>query len=128
MTIAESFKRSERMLEWEDDWDDEGAKAITRSTFDRARTIVDVLEETLSGGHSLTLPAPDVAPGPGDGSIDLHWRQPKWELLLNVPADFAVAPDWYGDTLDQQNVVKGGAEIPQGYPTLIAWLATRIKG
>ncbi len=32
------------------------------------------------------LDAPNILPGP-DNSIDLHWDYPKYEILINIPAD-----------------------------------------
>jgi hypothetical protein len=42
------------------------------------------------------LPAPAILPGP-NGSIDLHWKTPRFELLVNVPREEANPATFYGD-------------------------------
>jgi len=90
------IERATRILELEDDWDGEGSSGYTEDTFNRA---VEFLTEHSKGLWELCgslLPVPRIGPGP-DGSIDLHWKLPSHELLVNIPSDPNEVPTFYGD-------------------------------
>jgi hypothetical protein len=42
------------------------------------------------------IDSPRVLPGP-DGSVDLHWDEPQYELLVNIPAEQGAWAGFYGD-------------------------------
>jgi hypothetical protein len=43
---------------------------------------------------------PTISPGP-TGSIDIHWKTPKKELLINIPSDPKSPAQFYGDDYGQ---------------------------
>jgi hypothetical protein len=42
-------------------------------------------------------PDAEVNPGPDDKTVDVHWKAPNWELLVNVPENENEPVDFYGD-------------------------------
>ncbi len=43
----------------------------------------------------IELDTPDITSGP-DGSIDIHWKNPHRELLINIPENQADLANYYG--------------------------------
>jgi len=93
--LKTEVERAKGMLAGSSELDDGGAP-YSQATLDRAIAFVRVHS---AKGHSLCgyyPPAPRIGLGP-DGSIDLHWKQSKWELLVNVPSDDSQVAVFYGD-------------------------------
>lgn len=84
------------LLELEDDWDTEGSPAIAIATWNRAVEWLKNHADQIGRSHGIEIDPPHIGPGP-DGSIDLHWDFPEYELLINFPADPAAMADCYGD-------------------------------
>jgi len=68
------------------------------------------------------IDAPHIHPGP-DGSIDIHWKNDNYELLLNVPVEEGSLAGFYGDNISG-NMIKGKMNISDGKMNngLILWL------
>ena len=76
--------------------------------------------EGLWESWGMRLPVPRIGPGP-EGSIDLHWKQPSWELLVNIPADANEMATFYGDNYGVQKI--RGTLDPQKFNLgIAAWL------
>ncbi len=119
--LHSSFNRSKPMLEWADNWDDEGSPAIRQSTWDRMQQLLE--RALLSAWHiSGTIPPqpPIIAPGP-DGSIDVHWQFAGRELLLNIPVSTEEHAAFYGDN-ERGEKVKGELDIDSDQRWLLEWL------
>ncbi|MBZ5503507.1 MAG: hypothetical protein LAN59_14955 [Acidobacteriia bacterium] len=114
------IERAKGILKLQDDWDGEGSRAYSEETFNRA--VVFLIKHIGRGWESCGLPSPIPRIGPGpDGSIDLHWRQPSWELLVNIPADPNEMATFYGDNYGLQKI--RGSLDPQKIDSGIAgWL------
>ena len=68
----------------------------------------------------ISLPVPQINPGP-DGSIDLFWKQPTWELLVNVPENANESASFYGE--DQTgHTIKGSLDTSEPNLGVIVWL------
>jgi len=50
----------------------------------------------FAGRYGRTMPVPTIAPGPG-GSVDLHWRTDRFEMLVNVSTRPGEVSTFYGD-------------------------------
>lgn len=119
--VEAAFDRSRDMLDWEDNWDDEGSIAFQPSTFERARRFV---VRSISGS-SIFYGSEDLVPRvlPGEsGSIGLHWRTSRRELLLTIPSDPGEMATFYGDDRADQSI-KGTVDSSASQPWLIVWLA-----
>ena len=66
------------------------------------------------------IESPDVLSGP-DGSVDLHWDRPTYELLINIPADQDAAAGFYADDRGQM-FIKGRFDPSRINKGLIDWL------
>jgi hypothetical protein len=84
------------LLALAEDFDGEGSKRYSKAVVDRATHFVHLQAEALWNKHATLLTIPDLGPGP-DGTIDLHWRTPSYELLVNIPADRKSFASFYGD-------------------------------
>jgi hypothetical protein len=71
----------------------------------------------------VSAPAPKIGKGPV-GSIDLHWRTPGRELLVNIPPDVTAPADYYGDDRHGGHVVKGTLDPAEDNLWLLMWLTT----
>lgn len=63
---------------------------------------------------------PRILPGP-KGSIDIHWKTSKRELLINVPEDDTVPADYYGSG-GATDIIKGKLETTAKNEWILAWL------
>src|SRR2546428_6140624 len=95
-TVQEAIETSRWILGLENDWDDEGSPQVLETTWQRASDFLARQANVARKGLGKELPVPKILPGP-DGSIDLHWKRPDFELILNVPADAAKSATFYGD-------------------------------
>ena len=106
--IAEA---KERLLALEDDWDGEGAPAYCEQTIEAAASFFyQLVEKSEVAMPVRILPA-------SEGSIDLHWKTARFELLVNFHPDGSVS--YYGD--DYCDNAIQGKTLPQ--PEVIAcWM------
>lgn len=104
------------MITWEElepysveDWDQDGAKPLSRHLFTLAMIWVKDHKGTFD---------PEVNPCP-DGSLDFVWRNDQWHLLLNYGNTLI---SWYGDNYNDGDRIKGSAEHFQFVTDLKEWL------
>lgn len=71
----------------------------------------------LRTGHPL--PSPSIM-AYHDGSIDIFWHEPSFELLIHIPPDVATPTGFYGDDYAQDSI-KGTFDLD----TIITWLANK---
>ena len=119
--IDKLIESSRKMLELEKDWDGEGAIPIAESTWQRAVDFLRGAASTLWRKYNLQLESPTIVPA-SDGSIDLHWKLSRRELLINVPSGQGQWADYYGDNKQGGNVVKGNLDTAAPNHWLFVWL------
>ncbi len=108
-----------KILSLEDDWDGEGSGRYSEETVNRAIQFVKAqAKELLKVG--LCIPIPRIGAGP-DGSIDLHWKQSAWELLVNIPAAPGKMATFYGDDYKSQKI-RGSVDPVTFNWGIAAWL------
>ncbi len=113
-----------RILSLEEDWDAEGGKPYAEETWSRAANFIRKLSEKLWMDAGLKLNVPKIRPGAG-GSIDLHWKLRKYELLINVPENSREPADVYGDNY-KDLVIKGTFDLHELIGVMAEWLKTYI--
>lgn len=94
--LKAEIEHAKTMLALVDDGDEEGAPGYSKNTLERA---IKFASAHSAKGYDLCSsypPTPRIGPGP-DGSVDLHWKQKNWELLVNIPADETQMAVFYGD-------------------------------
>jgi len=122
--LLKEIKNSEtRILSLEDNWDKEGSKAYKKESFDRAVTFLEQLYQKLIYEHDLRIQIPAIGPGP-EGSIDIHWKTNKFELLLNIPEDYQELAGFYGDDYDKESI-EGNLNLTSLQDVLVRWLITK---
>ena len=88
----------ERILRLEEDWDDAGCPAYKPETLDAAAQFLYQIDNP----EAINV---RIAPA-SEGSIDLHWKTDKFELLINFHSDNSVS--YYGDDYNG-NLIRGGS-------------------
>jgi hypothetical protein len=122
MEINEAIKASAKMLELGEDWDGEGASRIAESTWERAAQFLRDTVSTLWTVYGRRTESPSIVPA-SDGSIDLHWKLPSRELLINIPSNREDQATYYGDNKLGWNTVEGRLDTNAPNPWLFVWLA-----
>ncbi len=87
-----------RILRLEENWDDAGCSAYKEETIKAAAKFLHQLE----GSKAIKV---RIAPA-SEGSIDLHWKMDKFELLINFHPDNSVS--YYGDDYNG-NLIRGNS-------------------
>jgi hypothetical protein len=119
--LAAEVVHSRRILDWPDDFDDEGSPGYDEAVWLRAVAFVVGSAPRLWQVRGVALPVPDIGPGPY-GSVDIHWRIPGRELLLNVPVDEREPMNFYGDDGAFAHDVKGALDPNDDNSWLMQWL------
>lgn len=83
-------------------------------TVKRAEYIVVALGCILREVARLGPVQPDITVCE-DGSVDIHWEVPKYELLVNVPVDSASPVGFYGDDYGTRRI-RGTLHVTQQEP------------
>ena len=119
------LESSRRVLDLQHDWDGEGARPIAESTWRRAVDFLRRTADTLWSKHNLRMEGPSLVPL-ADGSLDLHWKLPNRELLVNIPATNEEWASFYGDNRLGGNTVEGKLNTEAPNQWLFVW--TRTEG
>jgi len=118
--LEAEIESSKNILKLPDDWDGEGSPGYSKNTLERAITFVRTHVERLWETFGINAPVPNINPGPM-GSIDLHWKEPTWELLVNIPAEETQRASFYGDDYGT-GTIKGNVDAGRPNFGLLAWL------
>lgn len=122
--LAEEINSSKYMLEYDNDWDEEGSIGYSKETWIKAiQMIIQYFEFAKNIG--MILKTPKIYHGP-NGSIDFLWQTKITRLLVNIPPIQGGQITFYGDDKEGQHFqgiitlnVNGGIN-----PGLIACLSS----
>ena len=118
--LDEAIEASRAILDLEPH-EDEGKAAYSEETWARAVEFVRRNAKWLWVDMGFVADLPEILPGP-DGSIDLHWDYPTYEMLINIPTDPQAEAGFYGD--DRGNIsIKGKFDPNTFNHGLLPWLA-----
>lgn len=120
LELKAEIESAKSILNLPDDWDGEGSPGYTRDALERAVAFARMHIEHLWEASGITAPIPRINPGPM-GSIDLHWKQSTWELLVNIPAEKSEPATFYGDDYGA-GVIKGTVNAGESNFGLLEWL------
>ncbi|HSH80759.1 MAG TPA: hypothetical protein VLA19_19700 [Herpetosiphonaceae bacterium] len=117
--VLQAIEESRWILDLADDWDGEGSPAYALDTWRRATEFLlnSILRQWEYFGVSIS--PPNIDPGP-NGSVDLHWKTPTHELLINIPADSSEPAGYYGDSRAGR-VTKGSLDTSTPNQWLLMW-------
>lgn len=118
--IREAILQSREMLDLPDDWDEDGAKQIGEDTWRRAAAFLTRYAERVWDRSGRVFDVPDITPSV-DGSVDIHWDKPGYELLIAIPPDGGAMASFYGDNRGR-GFIKGEFDVNDLNEGLIEWL------
>ena len=118
--LAEAIRVSRYILDLEDDWDEEGSPRFNEATWKRATNFVKQIALSYRQSAGIWIDPPRILPGP-EGSIDIHWKTSKRELLINIPDDDKCPADYYGSG-GSADVIKGKLETSAKNEWILAWI------
>lgn len=84
MTKGNLEQQIQYVLSLPKDFDGDGSPSYERETVDKAVRYIQKMQELARTQRKILIENPRLLPGP-NGSIDLHWKNEKYEILLNVP-------------------------------------------
>jgi hypothetical protein len=94
--IEEAIRNSRWVLAIELDDDAGVTERYSEATLDRAGEFLRRHALWLWSNHGVVIDAPRLEPGP-NGSIDIHWKTGRYELLVNIRSDPSARAGFYGD-------------------------------
>jgi hypothetical protein len=121
-STAEAITSSQRILDLKYDWDEQGSPGYEQATWQRACDFLVRQASFARESLGRDLPVPRILPGP-HGSLDVHWKMPRFELLVNIPHDPSKPATFYGDDFGNSSI-RGNLNPDEAIPGLIAWLLT----
>lgn len=117
--LENAIVESKWLLDLEDDWDGEGSPAYLDATWQKSVSFLREFVVSLYNLYQVDIGVPKIGAGP-EGSIDLHWKNEKFELLINIPIEGHVA-SFYGDDF-HENVMEGCLNILKMNKGLCIWV------
>jgi len=118
--LSQLIGRSRSILKLGDDWDGERGEGYAESTWYRATNFLLTLANAALERFQAPFAVPRISPAER-GSIDLFWKQPGTQLLINIPADVEEPATYYGET-SEGNTISGIINTATQRSDLIAWL------
>lgn len=118
--LERALAESQYILALPDDFDDMGAKRYEKRTWELAAQFLRRYAEAFHRRTGRAMPLPTIGPGP-DGSIDLFWKEPDFELLVSIPEDPETPAGFYGDDRGR-HTIKGNLDATNFNSGLIEWL------
>lgn len=109
-TVDETKKH---LLALKEDWDGDGAPAYQEETIEAA---ADFLYELVEKSEALEATQVRILPA-SEGSIDMHWKSARFELLVNFHPDGSVS--YYGDDYCE-NSIQGKTRPSPGF--IACWM------
>jgi hypothetical protein len=92
----------------------------SRETLDRAVAFLKAHIEWVWRSYGTKAPTPTIGPGPR-GTVDLYWKRPSFELLVNIPASADGLGTFYGRDNGQQTA-KGSFDPKRLTLSIATWL------
>lgn len=102
--------------------DGEEREIYSRQYLIRIKQFLLSLRRNLLQEFNLSLNMPYILPGP-DESIDVHWDQSKYKLLINLPKEISEEITVVGHR-NRKNVIKLSTDSQSAIRGLIIWLST----
>ncbi len=109
--IYDEIQESKYILEFDDDWDDEGSPSYKESTWETAVKFLINLVNMANNKIGFIIPTPKIYHS-SDGSIDILWENEQFRFLINFPDDVNTKPSFYGDNYMSKKV-EGSIDDPQ---------------
>lgn len=124
-TNLESEIQDARMhiLSLTDNWDNLGSIGYQEELFNRVEQFLKQFSAKIwkISLNTKTISSPFIQPGDA-GSIDLHWKNKDFELLINIPPKITDSIGLYGDNNGANKIELAVTGIQNIEEILIPWL------
>jgi len=114
--LAAAIEQSKYILNLENDFDEANGVAYSPETWGKAIRFIAGYAQWLFDVFGKVIFTPKIYHGP-EGSIDLYWENPRFNLLINIPAGDEPAT-FYGDNYGSQ-VIEGKFNPTQFHQALL---------
>ncbi len=119
--IYDCIINSKKILQLKDDWDDEGALACNKITYNRAIELLLKYTLHLFETYNLIIEEPEINLVK-DGSIDLEWRNNSSILLFNILNKPERDIHYYGEDFKSKTIIKGFIDYDHINNDLAYWM------
>jgi hypothetical protein len=120
--VSEAVQASRELLGLGEGWNGEDAATISEETWKRATEFLTRNAQLLWSEHGVRVEAPRIVPV-ADGTLDIHWKVAKRELLVNIPTKSEERAKYYGDDGAGHHVVEGDLDTAAANHWLLMWLS-----
>jgi hypothetical protein len=120
--LGRLISESRWILGWHEIMDGKATRPIESRTFSRAISLLTMLAYQAQTDASAEFPLPRISPSP-DGSVDLLWESPGFELLVNVPAGPDALATFAGEKANQIRLT-GETNPEKPAEILLKWILT----
>lgn len=117
-----AIEEANKLLDFRDP-EDETYVPVSGETLSRASKFLISYAAEMLNKYQVAIPAPRILPGP-NGTIDLHWKTPQKELLINIPSNDEAVVSFYGDDYGQM-CIKGTLPLSAPGYGIMLWLMNR---
>lgn len=118
-------QRIDHISSLEANWDEEGGIPYNQDPLDRMKSFVLNLKKELFERYNIPLTFPYILPGP-EGSIDIHWKNNQFTLLINIPniANEEITIAGYENKFhNRRNVIKRSTDYQSALRELLLWFS-----
>jgi len=119
--LESAIAASRSILDLKDGFDGRGSPHYSESVWQRAAQFLRLQWEEHVRLFGEPLPLPEILAGP-NGSIDVFWETPEFDLLVNVPADPKKEAEFSGDSHGKRKF-DGTLDPARPNRGLVSWLA-----
>jgi hypothetical protein len=125
--VIGALSRARELLDWEDNWDGEGAKQFKEETFKRAENFLRECSNYIFQTFSSRLKAPIVGPT-HESALQLLWKLPEFKLLITIPEKSDEPISYFGKDEANAKLFIEGTYIEGGHGKgLFTWIHEEMK-
>ena len=118
--IADAIESSRKILDLQDNWDQEGSKGYAESTWRRATEFVIRTAIEYENNSDSWVDPPKITPGP-ESSIDVRWKTSKRSILMNFPPEDDKPVEFFGSDGNIDSI-KGTLDTSSQNQWILMWL------
>ena len=104
--LDNSISEAQKLLDWKENWDDEGAKAIKFETFDKVKEFLIDCDCYIQETFDYKIKTPLIGPC-SNGNLNIFWKTSKFSLLITVHESGTIT--YYGEEKEEEHpqIVRG---------------------
>jgi hypothetical protein len=117
--LRSAINSSKWILDLDDNFDGEGSIGFKEATWKRAVDYVEKQMKVLWMNGLNNIDVPRILPAT-EGNIAIHWKNPRYELLITIPAESDKPATFYGDNYGELKI-KGSFPLSNNNPCFLDW-------